>query len=192
MTRGYDGPERRLRQRRADDGIVGAQRDANERLVLRTFRAEDDSASARGGQEVAEDASRAKDEFLAMLGHELRNPLAPMVTALNLMRLRGDPRSREMDIIERQMQYVVRLVDDLLDVSRITRGKVELQRTPTELAAVVAVAVEMASPAHRAARPPAAPRGAGAGAGARRRSGAPGPGGVQPAHERRALHRCGR
>ena len=146
MIRRYDGPERRLRQRRADDGTAGAQRDANELLVLRTFRAEDDAESARDGLEVAEESGHAKDEFLAMLGHELRNPLAPIVTALEVMKLRGDPRTREHEIIERHLTYVIRLVDDLLDVSRVTRGKVELQRAPVELAAIVAVAIEMTGP----------------------------------------------
>jgi signal transduction histidine kinase len=94
-----------------------------------------------------EAANRAKDEFLAMLGHELRNPLAPIVTALQLMKLRSDGKpSRERDVIERQVQHLVRLVDDLLDVSKIARGKVELKRRPVELAAVVAKAVEIASP----------------------------------------------
>src|SRR5262249_30253425 len=74
-----------------------------------------------------EDADRRKDEFLAMLGHELRNPLAPMMTALELMKLRGAPDTeREQAVIERQLRHLVRLVDDLLDVSRITRGKVQL------------------------------------------------------------------
>ena len=95
----------------------------------------------------AEEATRAKDEFLAMLGHELRNPLAPIVTALHLMRLRGsDETEKERAIIERQVQHVTQLVDDLLDVSRITRGKVELKRVPVELAKVAAQAIEMASP----------------------------------------------
>ena len=77
----------------------------------------------------AEAANRAKDEFLAMLGHELRNPLAPILTALQLMRLRDVPGAeRERSIIERQVKHVVSLVDDLLDVSRITRGKVQLRR----------------------------------------------------------------
>ncbi|HTM21872.1 MAG TPA: MEDS domain-containing protein, partial [Kofleriaceae bacterium] len=90
----------------------------------------------------AESASRAKDEFLAMLGHELRNPLAPIVTALQLMKLRGDVRStKEQTIIERQVQHLVRLVDDLLDVSRITRGKVELRRREIDMADVIARAV---------------------------------------------------
>ncbi|HET9624795.1 MAG TPA: ATP-binding protein [Kofleriaceae bacterium] len=95
----------------------------------------------------AESANRAKDEFLAMLGHELRNPLAPILTALNLMRLRGnDAVEKERTVIERQAQHLVHLVDDLLDVSRITRGKIELKRVRVELAEVVARAIEMASP----------------------------------------------
>jgi len=95
----------------------------------------------------AEIASRAKDEFLAMLGHELRNPLAPIRTALQLMRLRGiDGADRERQVIERQVNHLVGLVDDLLDVSRITRGKVQLQRQPLEVADVVAKAIETASP----------------------------------------------
>jgi signal transduction histidine kinase len=95
----------------------------------------------------AEAANRTKDEFLAMLGHELRNPLAPMRTALQLMRLRGgDTLERERTVIERQTQHLVRLVDDLLDVSRITRGKIELRRERLDIADAVAKAIEMASP----------------------------------------------
>jgi signal transduction histidine kinase len=95
----------------------------------------------------AELANRAKDEFLAMLGHELRNPLAPITTALDLMRVRpGVGGERERAVIERQVRHLVGLVDDLLDVSRITRGKVELRPEPVELADVVARSVELASP----------------------------------------------
>ncbi|MGE5813770.1 MAG: response regulator, partial [Acidobacteriota bacterium] len=94
----------------------------------------------------AEAANRAKDEFLAMLGHELRNPLAPILTALQLMRLRDSGSERERAIIERQVTHVVRLVDDLLDVSRITRGKLTLQKQRVTLAAITAKAIEMASP----------------------------------------------
>jgi signal transduction histidine kinase len=95
----------------------------------------------------AEVAKRSREEFLALLGHELRNPLAPIVTALQLMRLRGDQTlEKERTIIERQVDHVVRLVDDLLDVSRITRGKVQLKRQPLELARVVAQGIELASP----------------------------------------------
>ena len=98
--------------------------------------------------EAAEQASRAKDEFLAMLGHELRNPLSPILTATQLMRLRGeDACARERTIIERQARNLVRIVDDLLDVSRIARGKIGLERRPIELAGVIAEAIEQASPA---------------------------------------------
>ena len=107
----------------------------------------------------AEIASRAKDEFLAMLGHELRNPLAPIRTALQLLRLRGvDAAEKERRVIERQVNHLVGLVDDLLDVSRITRGKVQLQRRPLELADVVGKAIETASPAPRAEGPRPADR----------------------------------
>jgi PAS domain S-box-containing protein len=91
-------------------------------------------------------AGRAKDEFLAMLGHELRNPLSPIVTALQLMRMRGDTGTeREQNIIQRQVDHLVRLVDDLLDVSRITRGDIELKKETVRLVDVVTKAVEMAS-----------------------------------------------
>jgi signal transduction histidine kinase len=98
-------------------------------------------------RQVAEDASRAKDEFLAMLGHELRNPLAPILTALQLLRLRGvQAGERERTIIERQVRHLVGLVDDLLDVSRITRGKIRLSRLPIQLSDAVAKGIELASP----------------------------------------------
>ena len=93
-----------------------------------------------------EAAHRVKDEFLAMLGHELRNPLSPIVTALELMRMRGDgSTSREQAVIRRQVDHLVRLVDDLLDVARITRGKIELKKSRVDIADVIARAVEMAS-----------------------------------------------
>jgi len=95
----------------------------------------------------AEAANRAKDEFLAMLGHELRNPLAPILTALQLMNLRGDKSNlHERTIIDRQVRHLMRLVDDLLDVSRIARGKIELRQETIDLADVVAAAVESTSP----------------------------------------------
>jgi signal transduction histidine kinase/ActR/RegA family two-component response regulator len=94
-----------------------------------------------------EAASRAKDEFLAMLGHEMRNPLAPILTAVQLMRMR-DVRGADMEreIIERQVKHMVGLVDDLLDVSRITRGMIELRCARVQLAEIVAKAIEQASP----------------------------------------------
>lgn len=114
---------------------------------LDTARAELErqSKSVMEARRRAEEATLSKDEFLAMLGHELRNPLAPMVTALQLLRLRGTT-SRELDILERQVAQLKRLVDDLLDVSRITRGQVELRKAHVELAAIAAHAIEMARP----------------------------------------------
>lgn len=95
----------------------------------------------------AEVASRAKDEFLAMLGHELRNPLAPILTALQLLALKaGDVGERERSIIERQVHHLAELVDDLLDVSRISRGKIDLNLEVIELAEVTATGIETASP----------------------------------------------
>lgn len=94
----------------------------------------------------AELANRAKDEFLAMLGHELRNPLAPIVAALNLMRLRGiSEADKERIVIERQVRHLVSLVDDLLDVSRLAQGKLTLKKERFELAQAVAQAVEQCS-----------------------------------------------
>jgi signal transduction histidine kinase/ActR/RegA family two-component response regulator len=96
---------------------------------------------------AAREADRRKDEFLAMLGHELRNPLSPILIALEIMR-RKNPQifEQERNIIERQLEHMVRLVDDLLDVSRITRGKVQLKRERIDPVAVLAKAVEMAAP----------------------------------------------
>ncbi len=97
-----------------------------------------------------QEADRKKDEFLAMLAHELRNPLAPLRNAVCILRLRGTDAAtaeRAKDIMERQIRHMVRLVDDLLDVSRIMQGKIELRKEPVEVATVVARAVENAQPA---------------------------------------------
>ncbi|MDQ3289247.1 MAG: ATP-binding protein [Pseudomonadota bacterium] len=93
----------------------------------------------------AEQATLAKDRFLAMLGHELRNPLSPIVTALELIRHRG-LWSPEHEIMQRQVRHLLRLVDDLLDISRITGDKLVLARENLELASVIEHAVEMSSP----------------------------------------------
>ncbi|THC46700.1 ATP-binding protein [Massilia sp. Mn16-1_5] len=104
-------------------------------------------------QKMAENALRQanqrKDEFLAMLAHELRNPLAPISTAAQVMRLRyGDAEyvKRASDIIGRQVRHMTDLVDDLLDVSRVTRGQVQMEREPVDLKTVVNNAVEQARP----------------------------------------------
>jgi PAS domain S-box-containing protein len=93
-------------------------------------------------------ADRRKDEFLATLAHELRNPLAPIRNALQVIRLSPDPAAREQvrTLMERQVAQMVRLVEDLLDVSRISTGKLELRREHVHLAAVVGSAVETSRP----------------------------------------------
>ena len=95
---------------------------------------------------AAEHASAVKDEFLAMLGHELRNPLAPIVSVLTLLEHRSKGPDRQLEILRRQTQHLVRLVDDLLDVSRISSGKVELARQRTPVEPLVLRALEMAQP----------------------------------------------
>jgi signal transduction histidine kinase/CheY-like chemotaxis protein len=92
-------------------------------------------------------ANRAKDEFLAMLGHELRNPLAPIVTALDLIHLKGaGDFSREHAVIGRQVDHLSRLVDDLLDITRITRDAVVLKLETVNMRLALAEAVESVSP----------------------------------------------
>jgi signal transduction histidine kinase/ActR/RegA family two-component response regulator len=106
-----------------------------------------DTTPEKEARAAADEAGRAKDQFLAMLGHELRNPLAPIATALHLMRLRGAGLlEREREVIERQVKHLTRLVDDLLDVSRALRGSLRLERAPVELSAIVADAIEVAGP----------------------------------------------
>ncbi len=100
-------------------------------------------------EEALSEADRRKDEFLAMLAHELRNPLAPIGTASELLSrtVTGDARARTaIGMIKRQAAHLTRLVDDLLDVSRITQGRIQLRRKPVDLAAVVTQALETVEP----------------------------------------------
>jgi PAS domain S-box-containing protein len=102
-------------------------------------------------------SDRAKDVFLATLAHELRNPLAPISNMLHLLRLRGEPldsaaSGQPLGLIERQVGQLSRLVNDLLDVSRINTGKIELKREPTDLVAVLHSAIETSRPHIEAAR----------------------------------------
>jgi PAS domain S-box-containing protein len=117
--------------------IVGASkvaRDITERRLLERERRESD---------------RRKDEFLATLAHELRNPLAPIRNAVEILRRSGipeDPGGDALDIMERQLGQMVRLIDDLLDVSRISRGKIELKRGRFDLTTAIRHAVESSRP----------------------------------------------
>ena len=100
-------------------------------------------------EEALKDADQRKDQFLAMLAHELRNPLAPISNAVQIMKVEGPngPSFKwSTDVISDQIKHMTRMVDDLLDVSRITRGKVDLQKETIELAAVVDLAVEASRP----------------------------------------------
>ena len=103
----------------------------------------------RARAELAE-VARRKDEFLAMLAHELRNPLAPIRNALHLLgsdqNLDAASRTKVRAMMERQVNHMVRLVDDLVDMSRISRGTIELRRAPTPLAAVIRNAVDASAP----------------------------------------------
>ena len=108
-----------------------------------------DVHDAKLAEQELKAASRRKDEFLAMLAHELRNPLAPISNATELLALRpGDERHvrKSTDVIARQVRHMTELIDDLLDVSRVTRGLVQLEMQPVDLQAVVAGAVEQARP----------------------------------------------
>src|SRR5262249_23543184 len=118
-------------------GIQGIGRDVTER---------------RRVEEALREADRRKDEFLATLAHELRNPLAPIRSATDALRIGvADPAAvAARDMIERNVQQMVRLIDDLLDVSRITQGRLQLRREQVQLADILASAVESARPAFEA------------------------------------------
>jgi signal transduction histidine kinase len=127
-----------LKAKKSTDDEVGELVDAFNAMLLEVGRRERD----------LEEADQRKDEFLATLAHELRNPLAPLTNALQILRLSPDAATsaRAREIMERQVRQMVRLVDDLLDVSRINTGKLAIQSQHIELAAVVRNAVETVSP----------------------------------------------
>jgi signal transduction histidine kinase len=111
--------------------------------------------SLRGLAADLAEADRRKDEFLATLAHELRNPLAPLSNTLEILkRSSGQDASvrRGLDTMERQLEQLVRLVDDLLDLSRITHNRIELRKRPVELASVLRQAILAAQPLADAAR----------------------------------------
>jgi signal transduction histidine kinase len=115
----------------------------------RLYRAEREAATQ------LREADRRKDEFLATLAHELRNPLAPIRTGLHLLHISppgSEPAAQARAMMERQLNHLIRLVDDLLEVSRISTGKIELRRERLELAAAVLSAVETVRPMMEAAR----------------------------------------
>src|SRR5690606_11427159 len=101
-------------------------------------------------EEALREADRRKDEFLAVLGHELRNPLAPLRAGIELLKEAGqrpDLLANLREMMERQLAHLIHLVDDLLDLARVTRGDVDLQRGPLDLRAVISAAIELGTPA---------------------------------------------
>ncbi len=137
-----------VRQRELEADIEERERENSERdRLMQELQGEVEQR--KRAEEALREADQRKDEFLAMLAHELRNPLAPMRTALEVMKRTDsapDMLRRTREMMERQVQVMARLVDDLLDVSRITRGKVELRNGPVDLRAVMARAAETARP----------------------------------------------
>lgn len=125
------------------------------RLVDICARQAADAISVYSLQQALREADRRKDEFLAMLAHELRNPLTPIHNALEVLKRANLPAqevARLHSLIERQESHLVRLVDDLLDVARITRGKIELRRKPVELKDAIRQALETTAPLFEAKR----------------------------------------
>jgi signal transduction histidine kinase len=114
-----------------------------------------DSTRLRKAELALREADRRKDEFLATLAHELRNPLAPIRNGLQILRLaRADPTAATPvhEMLERQVNHLVRLVDDLMEVARVTRGQIELRKQPVDLGAMLRSAVETSRPLIEAAR----------------------------------------
>jgi signal transduction histidine kinase/BarA-like signal transduction histidine kinase len=134
-------------------GMMAVAVDVTEQVRARKVLEKTD-AERRLVLKALEEASRAKDEFLAMLGHELRNPLAPISAALELMAHKDHDGklAHERDVIERQLRHMVRLVGDLLDVSRITSRAITLEKRMVDLAGVVAAAAEATSHLFKAHR----------------------------------------
>jgi signal transduction histidine kinase len=129
------------------DSQVQLAEEVAERTWAAVERARAEEA-LRHSEASLQEADRRKDEFLATLAHELRNPLAPIRNALHLLRVASDRVSMERvhGMLDRQVTHMVRLLDELLEVSRISRGVIELQRRRLDLAAVVADAVEGSRP----------------------------------------------
>src|SRR6185369_11546217 len=137
------------------DDSAAPIRDRSGRVVGCVLIFRDVAEKRRADRELAESranlqaADRRKDEFLATLAHELRNPLAPIRNSLQIMRLAGDDKpvvEQAVATMERQVDQMVHLVDDLLDVARISRGKIELRRERVELAGIVQQAVDLCRP----------------------------------------------
>jgi signal transduction histidine kinase/ActR/RegA family two-component response regulator len=129
-------------RREHDDAVMARLRDANEHLVIATM-------NAQALTEAAQRDNRQREQFLAMLAHELRNPLAPIVNALAVLHHVTTPEplvAWAHDVIKRQVDHMTRLLNDLLDVSRVTSGKITLQKQATALSQVMMHAIEACGP----------------------------------------------
>jgi predicted ATPase/signal transduction histidine kinase/ActR/RegA family two-component response regulator len=132
------------RTREWSDSEVDLVSEVGERIWAAVERARVE-AVVRASEERLREADRRKDEFIAMLAHELRNPLAPIRTGLELIRVAGNTPAaveRVRSTMDRQVSHMVRLIDDLLDVSRISSGKIQLHQEPTPLSSLVNSAIE--------------------------------------------------
>lgn len=138
----------------AQSALAEANEDLEARVEERTAALKAEMLHRELLAEQLRDANRRKNEFLAMLGHELRNPLAPITNAVEMIRLQSDKPEieRSRRVIERQIRLIARLVDDLLDVSRITRGLIEVRKERVDLNAVIASAVSASRPTFEAAQ----------------------------------------
>ncbi len=136
-----------LREDGTPGGLVAVVRDVSRERTLESEALAQAIRAAKEAREQAEAASRARDQFLAILGHELRNPLAPITLTIELMKRRAPGiLERERDVIERQARHLQALVDDLLDVSRIGRGMLQLARETVELAPLADAALASIQP----------------------------------------------
>jgi signal transduction histidine kinase len=150
-NRGYNGEEIVVER---DDGtritvLAHANPFHDDGTLLGAVNVLHDVTERKKGEDALRESDRRKTEFLAMLAHELRNPLAPLRNGLQILRLTshdGPLAEQARGMMERQLTHVVRLIDDLLDLSRIGKGKVELRRGRIELAVAVQDAVETTRP----------------------------------------------
>ena len=134
---------------RKTDALERLNQELERRVAERTRDLEETNSRLHQASELLREADRRKDEFLATLAHELRNPLAPIRNSVAIMR-KIDPFDANLkwcrDVVDRQVNHLTRLVDDLLDVSRITRDKIELRRERVDLAEIVSAAIEATRP----------------------------------------------
>jgi signal transduction histidine kinase len=134
-----------LARKQAEEDLIRAKEILEEKTAALERNAIENTKLLRALRE----SDRRKDEFLAMLAHELRNPLAPIANATQIVRALPGPTPEltwAMDVIERQLHQMTRLVDDLLDVSRLNEGRIELRKESVEVATLVEMAVEVCRP----------------------------------------------